>query len=184
MNKRNLLFIYLLYTSALLIAQPDKTSSVVDSIKIRKVQIMTHSTYSDEEFYINPGIGFKTGRHSIFAGPLFLIGNSYGFTPIGLFAGYTYEPKFRYKKLSTFLLFHIQQGTYYNEVRSIEPQFGYGIKINLFKNLFLNQSFSVGAAYYWRKEIYVGNSYFSGPDLYYLPMVRLGLTYDINVSKK
>ena len=155
-----------------------------DSTKTKKLQILTHGTYSDDEFYINPGIGFKTGKHSIFAGALFWRGYQVGFIPVGVFAGYTYEPKFRYKKLSTFLLFHIQQATYLNKVHSVEPQIGYGIKINLFKNLSLSQSFSAGGIYYWRKEVYLDGSYFTSPDYYFTSMIRLGLQYDINLSKK
>lgn len=175
--KTTVSYLFIFFISTFLFAQKDST-------KIKNLQLLAHATYSDDELYLNPGLGFKTGKHSVFAGGLFWFDSYKNIAPIGFFAGYTFEPKFQFKRLSTFLLFHIQQATYPNKVHSIEPQIGYGIKINLFNNLYLSQSFSVGGIYYWRKEVYINNSYFGGPDLYYTGMLRLGLQYDINLSKK
>lgn len=174
--KSTVSYLFIFFIPAFLFAQKDST-------KIKKLQLLTHVAYSNEELYLNPGLGFKTGKHTVYAGGLFWLDSYKGIAPIGFFAGYNYEPELKFKRLSTFLLFHMQQATYLNEVQSVEPQIGYGIKINLFNNLYLSQSFSVGGIYYWRKELYVNDSFFDGPDLYFSGMIRLGLQYDINLSK-
>ncbi len=171
----------LIYCSSSLFAQTSAREESNTPTQVRRIVVMAHANYSDYEFYVTPGIGFKAGKHSVFGGPLLFNHYSRGLTTVGGFAGYTFEPEFRYKRISSFVLFHVQQGNYFNDVHTIEMQAGYGLSVRILNRLFLDQSFSGGAIYYWRD---FDNNPYQWTDLYFSMMLRIGLRYEFELRKK
>jgi hypothetical protein len=156
-------------------AQDETMSKTETPGQGRSVQLMTHASYYYDDLYINPGLGFRKGKHALFAGPL--MKQEFKSLPtVGWFAGYMFHPSFQYKRLSTFALVHVEQINKYTFFHTMHLHVGYGISIELIKNLFVDQSFSAGALAEWTDRDYQQRVGFEAT-----LMVRAGLRYQLNL---
>jgi hypothetical protein len=155
-----------------------------DSSKVKKeiaIQLFVRGAYIDYDGCEMPGIGIRYGKHCAFGGPLFGYRFRWIYPAEGIFLGYSFYPQWQFKRLSGHAILHYQHSEY-NRHYEFSVTGGYGLDFRLFDNLYLDQSFTVGAEGIYAPRS-VDSYYYGNHSFDLITMLQFGLRYDINLRK-
>jgi hypothetical protein len=140
------------------------------------LQLFVRGHFVDYVIYGMPGAGLRYGKHAVSGGPLIERETRPVLKVKGIFLGYNYYPAWQFRRLSGHAVLQYQHAKYYSRYEYTLTA-GYGLDFRLFDNLYLDQSFTVGAAgWFATREL---DPYYHGyPNLDLVTTLQFGLRYD------
>lgn len=172
------------FTLAVLLLLSLTTLKAQDAPAPRKeiaLQLLVRGSYLDYDLNKMVGIGIHYGKHSVSGGLLQGYFTRWDDPVDGMFLGYNFYPDWHFKRLSGHAIFqyqHLKLNRYYEFAMSA----GYGLDFRLLKNLYFDQSFTVGAEGMFaprRVDFY----YYGNHNWDFITTLQFGLRYEFELRK-